>query len=204
MFWDKYAPVYDLFENIFNGKVYKGFSSKVAEKVQATDNVLECAVGTGVITTKIAPRCKSLVGIDMSKGMLKEATKKCKNLPNVRFEEGNIMDLKFNDSSFDKVIAGNVIHLVPDPDKAISEMIRVLKPGGILILPTYVTAKDDGSKEGKGSFSIWILRKMGAQFRVEYTVDSYKEFINSSGFPDAEFEIVNGRMANVIAIIHKN
>lgn len=200
MFWDTYAPVYDLFENICNGKVYQGFSSKVADRVQAEDSVLECAVGTGVITRKIAPRCKSLTGIDMSSGMLKRARANCSGFNNVKLEEGDIMDLKFADNSFDKVIAGNVIHLVDDPQKALSEMTRVLKPGGMLILPTYVTARG----EGKGSLSIWILRKMGAKFRVEYTVDSYKRFIAENGFPNAEFDVVNGRMANVIAIIHKN
>ena len=51
MFWNKISPVYDLFENVYNGKVYKGTGRKVAEYLDKQDLVLECACGTGAITT---------------------------------------------------------------------------------------------------------------------------------------------------------
>ena len=47
MFWDKISPLYDLFENIYNGKVYTGTGKKVAEMIDSSDVVLECACGTG-------------------------------------------------------------------------------------------------------------------------------------------------------------
>ena len=51
MFWNKISPVYDLFENVYNGKVYKGTGQKVADYLDKEDQVLECACGTGAITT---------------------------------------------------------------------------------------------------------------------------------------------------------
>ena len=51
MFWNKISPVYDLFENVYNGKVYKGTGQKVADYLDKEDLVLECACGTGAITT---------------------------------------------------------------------------------------------------------------------------------------------------------
>ena len=61
MFWDKVASVYDFFENVYNGKVYKGTGQKVAEVIEKGDEVLECACGTGAISVYIAPECARLV-----------------------------------------------------------------------------------------------------------------------------------------------
>ncbi len=49
MFWDEISPLYDVFENIYNGKVYTGTGKKVAELIDSSDEVLECACGTGAI-----------------------------------------------------------------------------------------------------------------------------------------------------------
>ena len=53
MFWNKIAGLYDLFENIYNKKVYTGTGKKVAEYINAQDEVLECACGTGAISIYI-------------------------------------------------------------------------------------------------------------------------------------------------------
>jgi ubiquinone/menaquinone biosynthesis C-methylase UbiE len=49
MFWDKISPLYDLFENVYNHKVYAGTGKRVADFINPTDEVLECACGTGAI-----------------------------------------------------------------------------------------------------------------------------------------------------------
>lgn len=71
VFWDKVAGLYDLFENIYNKKVYRETGQKVAERLQKTDMVLECACGTGSISRYIADRCRHLTATDYSEGMLK-------------------------------------------------------------------------------------------------------------------------------------
>lgn len=199
MFWNVFAGAYDFFETLFNGKVYKEFSDKTAAMVNSSDEVLECACGTGVITAKAAARCKRIVATDFAPKMLNEARKKCSRFDNVTFEEGNIMDLKYEDESFDKVIAGNVIHLVDDPDKAFSEMLRVLKQGGQIILPTFLTADN----KLRGSVIVGLFNKMGASFKVEFSLESYTEFLKEHGFADAKITLVKGFMPNAIAVISK-
>ena len=61
MFWDHVAGVYDIFANIINRKTHKGLCAKVSEEISATDEVLECACGTGLLSGVIARKCKSLV-----------------------------------------------------------------------------------------------------------------------------------------------
>lgn len=55
VFWDKVAGVYDIFETVYNGKVYRGLGERVAEEIGQNDIVLECACGTGAISRYIAP-----------------------------------------------------------------------------------------------------------------------------------------------------
>ena len=128
MFWNKISPLYDLFENVYNHKVYSGTGKKVAEFIESTDEVLECACGTGAITICIAEKCKKLVATDFATGMLKQASRKCRRFDNVSFKKADITNIKCKDSRFDKVVAGNVIHLLPDPKKALDELKEWLNP----------------------------------------------------------------------------
>ena len=198
MFWNKISPVYDLFENVYNGKVYKGTGKKVAEYIDKTDDVLECACGTGAISTSIAPNCKSLIATDFAEGMLKRAKKKCKRYGNVSFQFADITDLAFDNGSFDKAVAGNVIHLLPEPKKALEELERVVKPGGMIIIPTYINM----SKRSSG-LAVKFIEKLGAEFKRQFELESYRKFFEDMGYNNAEYYVVEGRMPCAIAVITK-
>ena len=198
MFWNKISPVYDLFENVYNRKVYKGTGIKVAEFIDKNDSVLECACGTGAITEEIAKKCRQVLATDFAEGMLKRASKKCRKYGNVSFRQEDITDIKSADSSFDKVVAGNVIHLLPEPEKALNELLRVVRPGGKVIIPTYINMARDSS-----GFAVKFIEKLGAEFKRQFDIDSYKKFFEDKGFKDVEFFVVDGRMPCAIAVITK-
>ena len=198
MFWDKVASVYDFFENVYNGKVYKGTGRKVAEEIEKGDDVLECACGTGAISVYIAPKCAHLVATDMSKNMLKQTEKKTKDYGNVETRIVDMMHLDYADDSFNKVVAGNVIHLLDDPKAAVAELFRVCKPGGKVIIPTYINIYS-----GNLSVLARLLGKAGANFKRQFNLESYKEFFRKAGFDDIAFHVVEGRMPCAIAVIKK-
>ena len=198
MFWNKISPVYDIFENVYNRKVYKGTGIKVAEFIDKNDGVLECACGTGAITEEIAKKCRQVLATDFAEGMLKRASKKCRKYGNVSFRQEDITDIKCEDESFDKVVAGNVIHLLPEPEKALNELLRVVRPGGKVIIPTYINMARDSS-----GFAVKFIEKLGAEFKRQFDIDSYKKFFEDKGFKDVEFHVVDGRMPCAIAVITK-
>ena len=198
MFWNKISPVYDLFENVYNRKVYKGTGIKVAEYIAETDSVLECACGTGAITEEIAKKAQKVLATDFAEGMLKRASKKCRKYSNVSFRQEDITDIKSGDNTFDKVVAGNVIHILPVPEKALNELLRVVKPGGKVIIPTYINM----SKKSSG-IAVSVIKKMGADFKRQFELDSYKKFFEEKGFKDVEYYVVDGRMPCAIAVITK-
>ena len=196
MFWDKISPLYDLFENVYNGRVYEETGRKVAEFIDGRDTVLECACGTGAISAQIAKKCKRLIATDYSDGMLKEVKRKCGRFPNVTVRRADITSLNCRDGRFDKVVAGNVIHLLPDPAQALNELMRVTKRGGKVIIPTYI----NNSKKSAG-FVVKVLKKLGADFKRQFNFDSYRKFFDDCGAKDVEYIVVDGRMPCAIAVI---
>lgn len=199
MLWNQVALLYDFFETMYNSKVYREFPVRVAEYIGKDDEVLECACGTGIITKCMAEKGAKIVATDYSEGMLKQARKKYGHLDNVTFCNGNIMQLQYADGSFDKVVAGNILHLLDNPKGALDELVRVCRKGGLIIVPTYVN-KD---KTGKPTFIVRLLKIIGLDFKMHFTFSDYKSFISSFGYPDAAYYLVEGKMPNAIAIITK-
>ena len=148
MFWDNVACVYDVFANVINRKTNEELCSVVKNLILPEYEVLECACGTGLLTKETAQRCKSLVATDFSEKMLERAKKKCRKYANVHFEKADIMHLDYPDHSFDAVVAANVIHLLDEPYKALHELERVCRPGGKIIIPTYMNRTENGKING--------------------------------------------------------
>ena len=200
MFWDNIAWIYDVFANVINRKANKALCLTVQKLISPSDDVLECACGTGLLTGVVAPVCKSLIATDFSANMLKRAKKKCEKYGNVQFEQANILQLSYPDGRFDTVIAANVIHLLDEPYKALSELDRVCKPGGKIIIPTYMNQTDSG-RTNKVSGAIG---KAGADFKREFTIESYKKFFSDAGYTDAGYTLCSGRIPCAVAVLRKS
>ena len=199
MFWDKVAGVYDIFVNVINRKTHKKLKKIVRNLIEPCDIVLECACGTGLLSAVIAPKCRQLTATDFSEKMLKKAEKNCRVFRNVTYAKTDITALPFADCSFDKVVAGNVIHLLDNPLTALSELNRVCKDGGMLIIPTYM------NKDVKGKISGFAgaVGKAGADFKRQFTVKSYKQFFLDAGYPDVKVALADGRIPCAVAVMRK-
>lgn len=198
MFWDKVSGCYDLIETVYNGKVYRGLGERVAEEIQKNDRVLECACGTGAISRYIAPKCKQLIATDLSKGMLRQTAKKCRKYNNIKIRRADMTQLTCRDNRFDKVVAGNVIHLLEEPFAAIKELERVCKPGGKIIIPTYINASQEVNK-----LAVQLLELAGVNFKREFDIHSYRAFFADAGYQQVDYSIIYGRMPCAVAIITK-
>ena len=199
MFWDHVAWVYDIFANIINRKANRALCGAVEGLIAPSDDVLECACGTGLLTGVIAPRCKSLVATDFSARMLKRAERKCGKFGNVRFEQANILRLAYPDGRFDTVVAANVIHLLDEPYQALHELERVCRSGGRIIIPTYMNQTDKGETNRVSG----AIGKAGADFKREFTLDTYRRFFAAAGYTDASYVLCEGRIPCAVAVLRK-
>jgi phosphatidylethanolamine/phosphatidyl-N-methylethanolamine N-methyltransferase len=136
----RWAPVYDI---VF-GKLFAGPRAEAAEAARRVGGrVLEVGVGTGIALASYKSPLR-VVGIDVSRDMLARARKRVTALGLDNVEELVEMDaqrLAFDDASFDVVMAQYVVNTVPDPDSALDEFARVLRPGGEIILVNRIGAE---------------------------------------------------------------
>ncbi len=200
MFWNKVAAFYDFFEKLINRKCYNMLGERVAEFIEPTDKVLECACGTGAISYSLCKYSYALTATDFSVNMLKQAKRKCRKFSNVRFQQSNILNLKYKNGAFDKIVAGNVIHLLDEPQKALTDLERVCRKGGKIIIPTYVNI----SNSGKYNFLIKLIEFIGLNFKHQFTLESYKKFFEDLGYDNVNYSVIDGRMPCVIAVITNN
>lgn len=199
MFWDRVAGVYDLFANVWNKRTHRALCAYVQAQILPTDEVLECACGTGLLTEGIAAKCKRLVATDFSEKMLEKAKKKCGRFSNITFKRENILQIDEPDGRFDAVVAANVIHLLDEPLRALAELDRVCRRGGKIIIPTYMNENEKGQASG---FST-VVGQAGADFKRAFTLDSYKAFFKTAGYADVEYAFFEGRVPCAVAVIRK-
>lgn len=199
MFWDNVAWVYDLFANVINRRADRKLCAVVAECISPGDEVLECACGTGLLSVVIAERCAHLTASDFSAKMLRQAERKCRSLRNVSFEQGNILAIDHPGERFDAVVAANVIHLLDEPLRALRELDRVCKRGGKLIIPTYMNQTDKGTTNSVSG----AIGRAGADFKREFTLDSYRQFFADAGYQDVRLTLCEGRVPCAVAVIQK-
>lgn len=137
--YDRWAPVYDL---VFGGVFSKGRQAAIQATNRIGGRVLEVGVGTGISLPFYASNLR-IFGTDISEAMLQKAKKRVADLRLKNVEGLAVMDaekLEFPDDSFDVVMAQYVLTAVPDPEAALDEFARVLRPGGELIILTRVSA----------------------------------------------------------------
>lgn len=137
-YWERHARGYDRSLALL-GKPFPRIRTLIREAVSGADEVLEVAAGTGVLSTEIAPNVQRLVATDYSEAMVEvlRARVTKADLTNVECERADIYALPFEPRRFDAVVAGNVLHLVPDLPGALGALRRVLRRGGRLVVPTF-------------------------------------------------------------------
>ncbi|MFN3744399.1 MAG: methyltransferase domain-containing protein [Hyphomicrobiaceae bacterium] len=168
--YDRWAPIYDL---VFGSVFEKARRAAIAACENVGGRVLEVGVGTGISLPYYSDRCR-ITGVDISAAMLDVARQRVADLRMTNVERLAIMDvqhLEFEDDSFDVVTAQYVVNTVPDPEAALDEFMRVLRPGGELIVVNRVGADK------------------GPRLKVERLLEPVVERLGwRSDFPWARFE----------------
>ena len=173
--WDLYAPIYKRAMRS-DQKIYDYMYQRIPEVVRDLE-VLEIATGPGLLAKHVAPAARRMIATDYSDGMIAEARKgECP--ANLSFEVADAMDLPYADDSFDAVLIANALHIVPDPGRALAEIARVLRPGGLLIAPNFV------EHEGTLISRIWsgILKIAGIRFEHQWSAEEYIHFLEENGW----------------------
>ena len=193
-FWDRIAGIYDFAES-FDSGAYKAMLEGIKKIVPEGANVLDCAAGTGELSIAAAEKAGHVLCTDMSLQMLERARKKSakKGIKNISFEERDIFSLPDEDNTYDVAIAGNVLHLLEEPEKAVRELCRVTKQGGRVILPTFM------AKNSNPLIKIYTL--LGYRAFACYTMESYEKMLNDCGCGRVKVTKISGLVPVAFGVI---
>ena len=174
-FWDKNAGRYDRFmrkDRAAYDEMYELIRPVVRHKT-----VLELATGTGLIAKHIVNTAAHIEATDASAEMIAEAKRDTRSAK-LNFSVQDMFRLPYAEESFDVVIVSNALHIVPQPEKALAEIRRVLKDGGVLIAPTFTHAGNSFS----GKVRAFFMRMAGFSLRSKWTSEEYLRFLRQNGW----------------------
>ena len=191
-FWDKNAGRYDRFMRK-DRAAYEEMYAHIRPVVKAK-TVLDLATGTGLIAKHIVNAAAHIEATDASAEMIAEA-KRDNHSAKLHFSvqdmfrlpyadesfDVSVQDmfrLPYADESFDVVIVSNALHIVPQPEKALQEIKRVLKDDGVLIAPTFTHAGNSFS----GMVRAFFMRMAGFPLHSKWTSEEYLRFLRQNGW----------------------
>ena len=174
-FWDKNAGRYDRFMRK-DQAAYEEMYALIWPVVKAK-TVLELATGTGLIAKSIVNAAAHIEATDASVEMIAEA-KRDNQSAKLHFSVQDMFRLPYAGKSFDVVIVSNALHIVPQPEKALAEIHRVLKDDGVLIAPTFTHAENSFFGNSKAFF----LKLAGFPLYSKWTSEEYLRFLRQNGW----------------------
>ena len=152
--FDRIAGVYDVMNTVMTAGLHHRWRERAVDlaRVGPGSSALDVATGTGDLAIELASRGAAVVGSDFSEGMLSRAREKA---PGLRWEQADAMALPYDDDAFDAATVGFGARNFGDLQRGLSEMARVVRPGGrVVVLEITTPTKPPLST----FFSLWFDR----------------------------------------------
>jgi ubiquinone/menaquinone biosynthesis C-methylase UbiE len=190
-YFTKFADQWDeIREGYFTEKMRDSAIAKA--NLPANPTVADIGTGTGFVAAGLAPHVTRVYGFDANEEMLEVARKNLAGYSNVEFKQSTGDHLPLPDQSVEGTFANMYLHHAPEPDKAIKEMVRILKPGGVLCITDLDTHNHEWQR--KQMADLWLgferddIRKWFAEAGLtEIDVDCAEGTCNACG-PDGKTE----------------
>ena len=174
-FWNRNAKRYDRFMRK-DRAAYEKLYELIRPVVKAR-TVLELAAGSGLIAKNIVRAASHIEVTDASEEMIAEA-KRNNRSAKLHFSVRDMFCLPYADKSFDVVIVSNALHIVPQPEKALAEIRRVLKDDGVLIAPTFT----HGNGTLRGRIKLFFMKLAGFPLNSRWSSADYLAFLRQNGW----------------------
>ncbi len=191
--FDNIANRYDLLNSILSLGIHKGWRKKCVRQLAALKpkRILDVATGTGdfaIECAKLNP--EKIVGIDISEGMMRFGREKINKLglsQVITLESGNAETVSYPDGSFDAIVVGFGVRNFQNLEKGLENLLRMLKPGGQLLVLEFSYPKNALVKAGYNFYFSYITPVVGKLLSKDtraysYLTESVKAFPNNEQF----------------------
>lgn len=205
-YWSRFADDFEELNNYVVGKSDMDVILNKLSKQKDLKNILELGCGNGTYSKMLAKEADKLLATDFSEEMVNAAKTRLNSISNIKVENANCFNPPYPDNNFDTVFMANLLHIIPEPEKAIAESKRVLKNQGGRIIVI------DFTPEGMIFFN-----KLGLVYRYlktygkppskrqgqNLTVKKIREMLENTGFKIEETKLI-GNKVKAVFIIAKN
>ncbi len=188
-FWQRFAKLYGPVMERSGAKLYRDICQRIRPCLNRDMNVLELACGTGLLSHPLSSRVRLWEATDFSPAMIAEAKKK-KCSSRLHFSVQDATALPYAPESFDAVVIANALHIMPDPDKALAEIRRVLKPEGLLFAPTFVHGEGMGFR-----VRVRLMEMAGLRAYHKWDAKEFVEYFSAHGFAVFDQTVLGGSLA---------
>ncbi|MCF8009377.1 MAG: class I SAM-dependent methyltransferase [Halanaerobiales bacterium] len=194
--WEKQAKSYDKMTKSVYEHAYRLSIKKAKEILEPHQQVLEIGCGTGIITFGIADSVENITAIDISPKMIEVAKEKNKKLNknNIDFNAADGYELPYQDKEFDVILLFNVLHMIKEPERQLSEIYRLLKKDGYLITATDCYGEVVSLKEKL----LLLLKKFLNKIGILPYLKNYKKDDLINLFENMDFQFIED------AILHQD
>ena len=187
-FWQRMAKLYAPFMK-GSDRLYAAICDRIRAGLKRDMNILELACGSGQLSLRLSTHVQLWEATDFSENMIREARKRfCSG--RLHFSVQDATNLPYVDSSFDAVVIANALHIMPNPERALSEIRRVLKLGGLLYAPTFVHGKGAGFR-----LRMRLLSLAGFRVYSPWTAGAFVDYISGCGFEVTKTELLGKSLA---------
>lgn len=170
-------------------KQFDAIAGKMKGALNRQMYVLELFCQTGQLSGRIAASVKSLEATDPSPEKI-AAAKKGVHSARLHFSVQNAASLPYGQESFDAVVIADALHLLPEPEKVLAEIHRVLKPEGLLFAPSSVRS------EGRN-----FLLSTGFKARSRWTAREFSAFVSGQGFSVTEQTLMGSKLSPLCYLV---
>lgn len=187
-YWERHARLYEVALRFLARPLPRMVELAVQACTGAT-KVLEIAAGTGLLTIPLARVVQHVTATDYAGAMVERLRTKVSDahLANVDCEIVDVYSLPYTAGSFDAVVASNVLHLLPDIAAALSSVRRVLRPGGLLVCPTFCHGQTNTS-----AILSDLLRWTGFPIQHHFTTTRLCSALLAHGVAVEQCELLGG------------
>lgn len=186
-FWKATAQGYDAWIASDFQDQYEVNWDTITKYMDPTLRVLDVGCGPGSLSIRLSRQCHEVWGVDVTPEMIRIAEEKLAGEPaNVCFQQADACNLPFENHSFDTVMSVNALQTMDQPEMALMEMHRVLKPGGELLLITYCYG-DSGLSE-HNSLLTWAVQYDGQVRWHSFKFTQLVTLLQAKGFEVVEAE----------------
>jgi len=187
-YWNRLARNYDRSMLLLGRPIPRMIELTQAE-LKGTGDVLEVAAGTGLLTLPMARTARRVVATDYAKAMVGVLQQRVQEagLTNVECSQRDVYALGFPPASFDAVVCANVLHLLPDLPGALAALKAVIRPGGLLVAPTFCHAETRTSRAVSR-----VLAWTGFPSQRRLSSRTLREALEGAGFQVTRQEVIPG------------